>query len=93
MSARKMTLDEIRSQRFSHFDVLTTFKERFERDHKLRSAMALTNSDHEPVWLVIRLATGELVEISSPLIDYEDDYVELRGGFGIPLNAIVDVGV
>lgn len=93
MNARKMTLDEIRHQHFSHHDVLTTFKERFERDHKLRSAMALTNSDHEPVWLMVMLANGELVEVSSDLIDYEDDYVEVHGGFGIPLNAIVDVGV
>jgi hypothetical protein len=33
------------------------------------------------------------VEISSSMIDYEDDYVEVKGGFGIPLKAIVDVGL
>jgi hypothetical protein len=34
-----------------------------------------------------------LVEITSDLIDHEGDFVEIRGGIGIPLKAIVDVGV
>ena len=93
MNAKKVTLEEIRHQRYSTDDVLTTFDERFERQHKLRTAMALTNDDHENISLFVQLANGDLVEISSDLIDYEDDFVEVRGGIGIPLKAIVDVGV
>ncbi len=93
MNAKKVTLEEIRHQHFATEDVLTTFDDRFERQHKLRTAMALTNSDHESISLFVKLANGELVEISSDLIDYEDDFVEVRGGIGIPLKAIVDVGV
>jgi hypothetical protein len=93
MTVRKMTLEEIRHEHFSTEEVLPTSHERHQRDHKLKVAMALTNGQHEPVWLHIKLADGQVAEIYSSLIDFEDDYVELRGGFGIPLRAIYDVGV
>jgi ribonuclease BN (tRNA processing enzyme) len=93
MTTRKITLDELRYQQFPVDDVLETFEERFERGHKLRAAMALTNEYHEEIPLMVRLANGDTVEISSSMIDYEDDYVEVKGGFGIPLKAIVDVGL
>lgn len=88
-----MTLDEIRRHSFTREDALGTSEERKARDHKLQSAMALTNAQHEPVWLHIKLADGQVAEIYSNLVDLEDDYVELHGGFGIPLRAICDVGV
>ena len=93
MNAKKVTLDELRLHRFATEDVLTTFDERFERQHKLRTAMSLTNLDHENISLIVRLANGELIEVTSDLIDFEDDFVEIRGGVGIPLKAIVDVSV
>lgn len=93
MVTRKITLDELRDQQFPSYDVLTTFQERYEREHKLRSAMALTNGQHEPVWIIIKLASGENAEVYSNLIDLEDTHVELHGGFGIPITAIYDVGV
>jgi hypothetical protein len=93
MTVRKMTLDELAHQQFSHEDALLTLQERHERHHKLQSAMALTNGQHEPVWLLIKLADGQIAEIYSNLVDLEDDYVELHGGLGIPLRAICDVGV
>jgi hypothetical protein len=93
MNAKKVTLEEIRHQRFATEDVLLTFNDRFERQHKLRTAMALTNDDHEAISLFVKLANGDLIEVASDLIDYEDDFVEIRGGIGIPLKAIVDVGV
>jgi len=93
MVTRKITLDELRHQQFPSDDVLTTFNERYNREHKLRSAMALTHGDHEPIWILVALATGETAEVYSNLIDLEDNYVELHGGLGIPLTAIYDVGV
>lgn len=93
MQAKKVSLEEIRTLHFAAEDVLTTFEERFERQHKLRTAMALTNEDHENISLFVVLASGEVVEVTSDLIDYEDDFVELHGGIGIPLKAIIDVGV
>ena len=93
MDAKKVAHNEIANQHFALEDVLTTFEDKFERQHKLRTAMALTHADHETISLFVKLANGELIEISSDLIDYEDDFVEIRGGIGIPLIAIVDVGV
>jgi hypothetical protein len=93
MNAKKITLEEIRHQHFASDDVLLTFDDRFERQHKLKTAMALTNGDHETISLFVQLANGDLVEITSDLIDHEGDFVEIRGGIGIPLKAIVDVGV
>lgn len=93
MNAKKITHEEIPLQRFATNDVLLTFDDRFERQHKLKTAMALTNADHETISLFVKLANGDLVEITSDLIDFEDDFVEIRGGIGIPLKAIVDVGV
>lgn len=93
MNAKKVTLEELQHQHFAIEDVLSTFHERFERQHKLRTAMSLTNVDHESITLIVKLANGDLVEVTSDLIDYEDDFVEIRGGVGIPLKAILDVGV
>ena len=93
MNNRKITVEELRNQHFPTRDVLSSFEERYDREHKLRSAMALTNGEHESVWVIIQLASGELVETNSNMIDLEDDYVELHGGVGIPLNAVYDVGV
>ena len=93
MDARKIAYEEIHLQHYASEDVLTTFHDKFERQHKLRTAMALTHADHEVISLFVKLANGDLVEITSDLIDYEDDFVEIRGGIGIPLRAIVDVGV
>lgn len=74
-------------------DVLPTFSERYDREIKLRSAMAYTNKEHDPVWIIVKLGNGELVELDSTLIDFEDDYVELLGGVAVPITAIYDVGV
>lgn len=93
MKARKVSLEQMQGLHFSTQDVLITFEDRLEREHKLRTAMALTNNDHEAIRLVMKLESGELVEIASDLIDWEDDYVEIHGGMDIPLKAIVDVGV
>lgn len=93
MNARKMSLEEIRNQHFTKEDSLTTFEDRFERTHKLKTAMALTNNDHDPISLFVKLDSGEVVVVMSDLIDLGKDFVEIHGGFSIPLVAVVDVGV
>ena len=90
---RQLNLEDLRKAHFTHHDVFETFEDRFERQHKLKSAMAQTNADHEPISLTIKLADGELVVYFSNLIDYENDFVEVMGGFAIPVKAIVDVGL
>jgi hypothetical protein len=93
MNAKKVNQDEIQLLQFAREDVLITFDDRFERMHKLRTAMSLTNTEHEAISLFVQLQNGDIIEITSDLIDFEDDFVEIRGGYGIPLKAIIDVGV
>ena len=89
MNYRKINLELVPFLRFTKSDALFLPSEKRERDHQLVSATALTMSDHEEVGLVVRLADGENVEVVSNHIDYEGEFVELKGGHVIPIRAIV----
>ena len=91
MNYRKINPDIIPSLHFTKLDVLLSADDKRERVHQLVSATALTVFDHEEVGLVVQLADGENVEVSSNMIDYEGDFVELKGGYFIPLHAILKV--
>ena len=91
MNYRRINLDVIPSLHFSKLDVLLSLEDKRERQHQLISATALTMLDHEEVGLVVKLDNGENVEVVSNLIDLEGDFVELKGGFTIPLRAILKV--
>jgi hypothetical protein len=93
MTIRKISLDGLKGLVFAKNDIFDTFIDRYDRVHKLRSAMAYTSGNHDEVWLIVILANGEAVEVESNIIDLEDDYVELQNGIGIPVVAIYDVGV
>lgn len=91
MNYRRINLDTIPSLHFSKSEVLLSLDDKRERQHQLVSATAFTMLDHEEVGLVVKLDDGEIVEVVSNLIDLEGDYVELKGGYLIPLRAIVKV--
>jgi hypothetical protein len=91
MTHRRISLESISHLQFSQEEVLSDADDRAERDHALRTAMALSNSDHEEIGLIVKLATGETVEVVSTMIDYESDLVEVKGGYAIPLRAIMRV--
>jgi len=93
MTIRKITLDELRTQRFAKTDVLDSFTDRFDRLHKLRSAMAYTSTNRDEVWIIAMLSNGEAIEVESNVIDLEDDMVELQNGLTIPVHSVYDVGV
>lgn len=93
MTIRKISPPDLRQVRYPVEDVLSTFTERYDREIKLRSAMAYTNREHDAVWIILKLENGELVELDSILIDLEDKFVEVLGGVAIPITAIYDVGV
>jgi len=93
MNYRRISPENIPSLHFPKFDVITTPADKEERVHGLRSATALTTSDHEEVGLVVQLDTGEIVEVISNMIDYEGDFVEIKGGYIIPLKAIMRVEI
>ena len=91
MNYRKINPDIIPTLHFTKLDVLFSFDEKRERVHQLVSATALTVLDHEEVGLIVQLADGENVEVTSNMIEYEGDFVELKGGYMIPLHAILKV--
>jgi hypothetical protein len=93
MTIRKITLDELRMQHFAKADVLDSFTDRFDRLHKLRSAMAYTSTHHDEVWIIALLSNGDAIEVESKIIDLEDDMVELQNGLTIPVHSVYDVGV
>jgi len=74
-------------------DVLVDEEARITRMKELNSAMAVTNTEHEEIGLIVKLNTGERVEILSDLIDLEEDFVEVKGGHLIPIRAIVSVEI
>ncbi len=93
MNYRRINLDIIPSLHFGKLDVLLSLEDKRERQHQLISATALTMLDHEEIGLVVKLDNGENVEVVSNLIDLEGDYVELKGGYTIPLRAILKVAM
>jgi len=78
---------------FGSRDVLTNKDEREARKHKLERAMIISNSEHVPISLYMQLPTGETLETESDVVDFAEDVVLLKGGYFIPVWAILDVDV
>ncbi len=93
MKYRTVSLEELKKCQFAPRDVITSETERQTRAHDLRSAMAFTNIEHDEVGLIIQLADGELVEYLSDFIEFEDQLVELKGGFAIPVSSILKIEI
>ena len=74
-------------------DVLSNETDRISRMIDLKSAMAVTNIEHEEIGIIVRLRDGEEVEILSNLIDVEGDSVEVKGGHLIPIKSILRVEI
>jgi hypothetical protein len=78
-NARMINPSDIRMFYFGSQDVLTNNDEKEERKHKLERAMILSNVEHIPISLYMRLPNGETLETESDVIDYADDVVVLKG--------------
>ena len=88
---RQVSPDEIPSSYFSSIDVLSNAEEKSERIRKLLKAVILSNCEHQDVGIILKLNNGEVIETFSSLVDYADDFVVIKGGFAIPVKAIVDI--
>lgn len=91
--ARVINPSDVRLYYFGSKDVLQTEDERKHRKRKLEQALALTHTQHQQVSFLIQLPTGEILETQSGLLDYADGFVVIRGGYVVPVRAIVDVAV
>ena len=92
-NTRVINPSDIKLFHFGSQDVLTNNVQKEERKNKLERAMILTNCEHIPISLYMRLPTGETLETESDVVDYAGDVVVLKGGFHIPVWAILDVDV
>ncbi|MCU0358078.1 MAG: hypothetical protein MUE95_10915 [Cyclobacteriaceae bacterium] len=90
---QRMPVDELSEHHFPKRDVLYTPEAQAARLHDLRTAMVETNDDHEELGLIVRLVTGERVEIMSNFIEVSGDHVQVRGGHMIPIHAIERVEI
>jgi hypothetical protein len=91
--ARIINPSDINLLHFGIEDVLSDEDEKEARKHKLERAMILTNCEHIPISLYMKLPNGETLETESEVVDYADDVVLLKGGYYIPVWAILDVDV
>lgn len=88
-----MTPAQLSEQHFPDDDVLHTEEERLSRHNDLLAATTETYQDHDDIALIVRLANGKRVEVSSNFIELGGKFVELRGGFDIPVRAIEKVEI
>jgi hypothetical protein len=90
---RVINPSDIKMLYFGSQDVLTNSEEKEARKHKLERAMILSNCEHIPISLYLKLPNGETLETESDVVDFADDVVLLKGGYYIPVWAILDVDV
>ena len=79
-NTRIINPSDIRMFHFGPQDVLTSNDDKEERKHKLERAMIISNCEHVPISLYMRLPNGETLETESDVVDYADDVVVLKGG-------------
>ena len=89
--ARIISPSDVRLYYFGSKDVLASSFEKENRKQKLMRAVTLNNSDRTPINLYIKLPSGETLEMRSDSLDFADDFVIIKGGFHIPVWAIIDV--
>jgi hypothetical protein len=89
----RMTPEEISKQHFAAEDALSSEEEKIARKKALKTAVMETYQDHDDIGIIVRLANGQRAEVFSNFIEQEGNYVELRGGFDIPLRAIEKVEI
>jgi hypothetical protein len=88
-----MTPEELSKQSFPDRDVLYTPEAQEARMHDLKTAMIETGDNHDDLGIIIRLASGERAEVFCNFIEVSDDFVELKGGYMVPVKAIERVEI
>lgn len=88
-----MTPEELSLEHFSSQDVLKREEDKNLRKHDLFTAMNETIVDHDDIGLIVHLASGERVEVLSNFIEISGAFVQLKGGYMIPVKAIEKVEI
>lgn len=89
--ARIINPSDVRLYYFGSKDVLLSPDEKETRERKLQHAQMVSHHQRTPVSIFIKLPNGETLEMQSDRFDYAGDFVIIKGGFSIPVWAILDV--
>ena len=90
-NSRIISPSDVRLYYFGSKDVLASIDEKENRKRKLQRAVAMTHSARSPIVIYLKLPSGETLETHSDSFDFTDDFVIIKGGFAIPLGAVLDV--
>lgn len=90
-NARIISPSDIRLYYFGSKDVLFSRDEKETRKKKLQHAVRVTHNEQVPVNIYMKLPTGETLKTKSDKVDYSDGVVIIKGGFAIPVSAILDI--
>ena len=90
-NSRIISPSDVRLYYFSSKDVLLSNDEKEQRKRNLQRAVVMTHNGQNPVTIYVKLPSGETLEMHSDRCDFTGDFVVIKGGFTIPLAAIVDV--
>ncbi|HEX5111424.1 MAG TPA: hypothetical protein VFV79_01145 [Saprospiraceae bacterium] len=90
-NSRIISPSDVRLYYFSSKDVLLSNDEKENRRKKLQRAVAMTHNVRVPISIYLKLPSGETLETHSDSFAFADDFVIIKGGFVIPLGAILDV--
>lgn len=90
-NSRIISPSDVRLYYFGSKDVLLSSDEKENRKMKLRRAAARTSNVGTPISIYLKLPTGETLETHSDSLDFTDDFVIIKGGFTVPMGAVLDV--
>jgi len=88
---RFISPSDVRLYYFGSKDVLASTDEKEDRRKKLERARAMVSVMRTSISIFLKLPTGETLETHSDSFAFKDEFVIIKGGFAIPLGAIVDV--
>lgn len=90
-NSRIISPSDVRLYYFGSKDVLLSMDEKEHRKMKLQRAVARMHNMRTPISIYLKLPSGETLETHSDSLDFTDDFVIIKGGFTVPLGAVLDV--
>jgi hypothetical protein len=88
---RIISPSDVRLYYFGSKDVLVSPYDKENRKKKLQRAAVLTHNKSTTINIYLKLPNGEMVETQSDSFDFIGDFVIIKGGFAIPVWAVVDI--
>jgi len=90
-NTRIISPSDVRLYYFSSKDVLLSTDEKENRKRKLQRAAQMAPHTGTSISIYLKLPTGETLETHTDSFSLADGFVIIKGGFAIPLGAIVDL--